>query len=175
MCCDRNPDGSIRPSTLCLALHYYVGTPLLCCQLEPLDCVSRLSVPGTLINHYKTYNRSRKSDAGRTLGRWDAALYYYVGTPLLCCQLEPLDCVSRGIAIPTVSPLRSHLSVLYYRLTLFTADDYNSKVLSERGGAGQRVGYNKNRPAGFTQQNHPESHRHIDRDERERLTRQSAC
>ena len=28
---------------------------------------------------------------------------------------------------------------------------------SERGGAGQRVGYNKNRPAGFTQQNHPES------------------
>ena len=43
-------------------------------------------------------------------------------------------------------------------LTLTTADDYNSKVLSERGGAGQRVGYNKNRPAGFTQQNHPESH-----------------
>ena len=28
-------------------------------------------------------------------------------------------------------------------LTLFTADDYNSKVLSARGGAGQRVGYTK--------------------------------
>ena len=28
-------------------------------------------------------------------------------------------------------------------LTLTTADDYNSKVLSERGGAGQRVGYTK--------------------------------
>ena len=28
-------------------------------------------------------------------------------------------------------------------LTLFTTDDYNSKVLSERGGAGQRVGYTK--------------------------------
>ena len=32
------------------------------------------------------------------------------------------------------------------RLTLFTADDYNSKVLSERGGAGQRVGYTKTGP-----------------------------
>ena len=31
-------------------------------------------------------------------------------------------------------------------LTLFTADDYNSKVLSERGGAGQRVGYTKTGP-----------------------------
>ena len=28
-------------------------------------------------------------------------------------------------------------------LTLFTADDYKSKVLSVRGGAGQRVGYTK--------------------------------
>ena len=28
-------------------------------------------------------------------------------------------------------------------LTLFTADDYNSKVLSERGGAGQGVGLQK--------------------------------
>ena len=28
-------------------------------------------------------------------------------------------------------------------LKLTTADDYNSKVLSERGGAGQRVGYTK--------------------------------
>ena len=27
-----------------------------------------------LINHFYTYNRSRKSDAPRTLGRWDAAL-----------------------------------------------------------------------------------------------------
>ena len=27
-----------------------------------------------------------------------------------------------------------------------TADDYNSKVLSERGGAGQRVGYTKTGP-----------------------------
>ena len=36
-------------------------------------------------------------------------------------------------------------SGLEYRngLTLVTADDYNSKVLSERGGAGQRVGYTK--------------------------------
>ena len=45
-------------------------------------------------------------------------------------------------------------------LTLFTADDYNrltlSKVLSTRGGAGQRVGYSlyKNRPAGLFTQNH---------------------
>ena len=31
-------------------------------------------------------------------------------------------------------------------LTLTTADDYNSKVLSERGGAGQRVGYTKTGP-----------------------------
>ena len=31
-------------------------------------------------------------------------------------------------------------------LTLTTADDYNSKVLSERGGAGQRVGYTKTSP-----------------------------
>ena len=30
-------------------------------------------------------------------------------------------------------------------LTLFTADDYKSKVLSERGGAGQRVGYKYSR------------------------------
>jgi hypothetical protein len=31
-------------------------------------------------------------------------------------------------------------------LTLTTADDYNSKVLSERGGVGQRVGYTKTSP-----------------------------
>ena len=31
-------------------------------------------------------------------------------------------------------------------LALTTADDYNSKVLSERGGAGQRVGYTKTGP-----------------------------
>jgi hypothetical protein len=31
-------------------------------------------------------------------------------------------------------------------LTLTTADDYNSKVLSARGGAGQRVGYTKTGP-----------------------------
>ena len=28
-------------------------------------------------------------------------------------------------------------------MVTYTADDYNSKVLSERGGAGQRVGYTK--------------------------------
>ena len=44
-------------------------------------------------------------------------------------------------------------------LTLFTANDYNSKVLSERGGAGQRCRLYKNRPAGFTQQNNSESPR----------------
>ena len=32
---------------------------------------------------------------------------------------------------------------LAWGLTLTTADDYNSKVLSERGGAGQRVGCTK--------------------------------
>ena len=43
-------------------------------------------------------------------------------------------------------------------LTLFTADDYNSKVLSERGGAGQRVGYTKTGPRASPNritQNHP--------------------
>ena len=41
-----------------------------------------------------------------------------------CCALNRLQWVRNG-------------------LTLFTADDYNSKVLSERGGAGQRVGLQK--------------------------------
>ena len=41
-----------------------------------------------------------------------------------CCALDRLQWVRNG-------------------LTLTTADDYNSKVLSERGGAGQRVGYTK--------------------------------
>ena len=41
-----------------------------------------------------------------------------------CCALNRLQWVRNG-------------------LTLTTADDYNSKVLSERGGAGQRVGYTK--------------------------------
>ena len=41
-----------------------------------------------------------------------------------CCALDRLQWVRNG-------------------LTLITADDYNSKVLSERGGAGQRVGYTK--------------------------------
>ena len=44
-----------------------------------------------------------------------------------CCALDRLQWVRNG-------------------LTLFTADDYNSKVLSERGGAGQRVGYTKTGP-----------------------------
>ena len=39
-----------------------------------------------------------------------------------CCALNRLQWVRNG-------------------LTLTTADDYNSKVLSERGGAGQRVGH----------------------------------
>ena len=37
-----------------------------------------------------------------------------------------------------------------------TADDYKSKALSARGGAGQRAGI-QNRPTGLAQQNHPES------------------
>ena len=41
-----------------------------------------------------------------------------------CCALDRLQWVRNG-------------------LTLFTADDYNSKVLSERGGAGQRAGIQK--------------------------------
>ena len=41
-----------------------------------------------------------------------------------CCALNRLQWVRNG-------------------LTLFTADDYNSKVLSERGGAGQRIGNTK--------------------------------
>jgi len=41
-----------------------------------------------------------------------------------CCALDRLQWVRNG-------------------LTLTTADDYNSKVLSERGGAGQRVGLQK--------------------------------
>ena len=41
-----------------------------------------------------------------------------------CCALDRLQWVRNG-------------------LTLTTADDYNSKVLSERGGTGQRVGYTK--------------------------------
>ena len=45
-------------------------------------------------------------------------------TALSCCALDRLQWVRNG-------------------LTLTTADDYNSKVLSERGGAGQRVGYTK--------------------------------
>ena len=44
-----------------------------------------------------------------------------------CCALDRLQWVRNG-------------------LTLTTADDYNSKVLSERGGAGQRVGYTKTGP-----------------------------
>jgi hypothetical protein len=41
-------------------------------------------------------------------------------------------------------------------LTLTTADDYNSKVLSEKGAAPANVSaiHDKNKPAGFTQQNH---------------------
>ena len=46
-----------------------------------------IATPGcpfrVLINHSCACNRVRKSDAGRTLGRWDAAVYYYVGKPAI--------------------------------------------------------------------------------------------
>ena len=44
-----------------------------------------------------------------------------------------------------------------HTLTLAITHDYNDKVLSARGGAGQRVGI-KNRPAGLNPLNHTESH-----------------
>ena len=55
---------------------------------------------------------------------------------------------SREIGVPVLNILLLHfapdrLQWVRNGLTLFTADDYNSKVLSERGGAGQRVGYTK--------------------------------
>ena len=56
-----------------------------------------------------------------------------------CCALNRLQWVRNG-------------------LTLFTADDYNSKVLSERGGAGQRVGYTKTGLRASPNRITPESH-----------------
>ena len=46
----------------------------------------------------------------------------------------------------TLAPDADRLQWVRNGLTLTTADDYNSKVLSERGGAGQRVGYTKTGP-----------------------------
>ena len=47
---------------------------------------------------------------------------------------------------PIITDAPDRLQWVRNGLTLFTADDYNSKVLSERGGAGQRVGYTKTGP-----------------------------
>ena len=53
-------------------------------------------------------------------------------------------CVGGGVHLPYTTPDR--LQWVRNGLTLITADDYNSKVLSERGGAAQRVGYTKTSP-----------------------------
>ena len=75
-----------------------------------------------------------------------------------CCALDRLQWVGNG-------------------LTLTTADDYNSKVLSERGGAGQRVGYTKTglraSPNRITQNHEARSRHNIEPRTREPSRRRS--